>query len=326
MLPLLMVGAALFGGSAIKARRATKVADAATVRRMAAQDRLDKAVIRGQRAFDRLERLRAKARAQLADEVAVTLSRVAGVDNNGFSELGDALARPDRLVAVLGASSNALPSVIMGAIRGAGAGVALSTTAQGIVASVGMASTGASIGGLSGAAATNATLAWFGGGSLASGGLGMAGGTAVLSAVVAAPTLLLASFAFAKSAQEKLTAATAYAEQVLVAVEEGKSAEQRIATVKRRVGEVHRAIDDTMRRVRFVAAALDAALDALPAERRAFGALPPAEQDRTLMLGVLAGLLSELVEVAIVDEGAELIDDSADVVKRANALDLKEAA
>ncbi len=332
MLPLLLVGAALLGGAKkmvdgrSAASRATTISAEATIRLKTAQERLDKAVMQGERAFAKLDRVRAGARIMLVDDVAPTLRRVAGVDDRGFTDLKEALVRPERLAVAIGVEEGAVVSTAKGALKGFGAGAALSGAAQGAVATFGAASTGVPIAGLSGAAASNATLAWLGGGSLASGGMGVAGGTAVLGGIVAAPALLLAGLAYANQAEKQLTKATSYAEDVSVAVERNTSAERRIAAIRRRVGEVRKAIEDVRVRTRSAVDTLGAMLDVLPPERRAFGSLPTAVQDRTLLLGVLAGLLSELVEVAIVDEAAQLMDDAVDVLQRVETLDMKEAA
>lgn len=332
MLPLLLVGAALLGGAKkmvdgrSAASRAATISEDATVRLKAAQDRLDKAVKQGERAFTKLDRVRAGARMMLVDDVAPTLRRVAGVDDRGFTDLREALARPERLAVAIGVEERTVVSTAKGALKGFGAGAALSGAAQGAVATFGAASTGTPIAGLSGVAASNATLAWLGGGSLASGGMGVAGGTAVLGGIVAAPALLLAGLAYANQAEKQLTKATSYAEDVSVAVERNTSAERRIAAIKRRIGEVRKAIEDVQARTRSALQTLGAMLDVLPPERRAFGSLPAAVQDRTVLLGVLAGLLSELVEVVIVDKAAQLMDDAVEVLKRVETLDLKEAA
>lgn len=332
MLPLLLVGAALLGGAKkvmdgrSAASRAATISEDATVRLKAAQDRLDKAVKQGERAFASLDEVRARARAMLVDDVAQTLRRVAGVDDRGFTDLKEALARPERLAVAIGVEGGAVVSTATSALKGFGAGAALSGAAQGAVATFGVASTGAPIAGLSGVAASNATLAWLGGGSLASGGMGVAGGTAVLGGIVAAPAVLLAGLAYANQAEKQLTRATDYAENVSVAVDRNTSAEKRIAAIRRRVGEVRKAIEDVQVRTRNAVDTLNAMLDVLPPERRAFVSLLKAVQDRALLLGVLAGLLSELVEVSIVDEAAELIDDAVNVLKRVETLDVKEAA
>ena len=332
MLPLLLVGAmALWGGKKAidgvsASNQAAALREDATIRQKAAEDRLDKTVRQGERAFQKLDTDRADAPALLTGDVAGTLRRVAGVDDHGFTEFKEALARPERLAIAMGVEEGAVVSTAMAAARGLGAGVALSGAAQGAVASFGIASTGASISGLSGAAATNATLAWLGGGSIASGGMGIAGGTAVLGGIVAAPAVLLAGLAYANRAEKQLTDATSYAEDVSVAIEQNKTAERRIAAICRRIREVRKAIGNVTVRTRAAVDTLNAMLDVLPADGRAFGSLPKPAQDRTLLLGVLAGLLSELVEVTIIDEAAQLLDDSSNVLNRVNNLELMEAA
>jgi hypothetical protein len=328
LLPFILIGAALFcGGAGAKkavdgasmSGRADDISNAATIRLRAAEERLQKAVRSGEAAFKRLEKTRANARSFLTEEVAATLRRMAGVDHTGFTEFESALARPERLTVALGAPSAALISGIGAGLTGLRAGMVLSAAAQGGVATLGVASTGASISGLSGAAATNATMAWFGGGSIASGGLGMAGGAAALGGLVVAPAVLLAGLVYANRAEERLTQATIYSEKVKTAIEQGKSAERRISAIKRRTTEVRKAIDDVSERVRIVADPLNSELDKLTPESSSFALLVPELQNKALMLGVLAGLLSELVEVSIIDEAACLLDDSGAVLARVKA-------
>lgn len=95
---------------------------------------------------------------------------------------------------------------VLGSAAGAGvAGAAAGFAVYGGVMALGAASTGTAISALSGVAATNATLAAIGGGALSAGGLGMAGGTAILGAAVAAPVLLIASWAYANHGEEALS-------------------------------------------------------------------------------------------------------------------------
>lgn len=105
--------------------------------------------------------------------------------------------------------------ILSGAVAGGLAGL-------GAYSSVGLlatASTGTAITTLTGAAATNATLAWLGGGSLAAGGFGMAGGMMALGGIVAGPALAIGGFMLASKAEEAMTAARRYRDQVDVAIE-----------------------------------------------------------------------------------------------------------
>lgn len=323
MLPLLLIGAALFGAGRKAAdgystsTKADEVAAAATIRLQAAQARLDRVVKTAEAAFTRLERDRAQARALLTTEIAPALIRVARVEDGGFDALNDALSRPDKLAAILAAAPGGLISVAGGAVKGLSAGFALGGMSASGVMAFGTASTGTAISGLSGAAATNATLAWLGGGSLASGGLGMAGGAAVVGGIVAAPAMLLAGLAYANRAEKRLTQATAYEGEVTVAIAEGQEAEARVGGVKRRVNEIARTIKDVAERCRVVLARLNARLDMLPPNQIRFEALPPPPKADVAILSVLGGLLNELIHVAIIDESARLLNNSDAVLKRA---------
>ena len=89
--------------------------------------------------------------------------------------------------------------VVAKALTDFAASLAAGTTMGGVsafgayagVAALATASTGTPIAVLSGAAASSATLAALGGGSLAAGGWGMVGGTALLTGMVALPTVIL---------------------------------------------------------------------------------------------------------------------------------------
>lgn len=116
------------------------------------------------------------------------------------------------------------------------------TGTYGAVASLASASTGTAIATLSGAAASNATLAWLGGGSLAAGGLGVAGGTWVLGGVIAGPALAIAGFSLASRAEESVTAAQAYAEEVRVKIAELRPIEAVLDAVSTNVDETESAL------------------------------------------------------------------------------------
>ena len=104
--------------------------------------------------------------------------------------------------------------VVAAGAKGTAAGSALALGSMSLVTTFGAASTGTAITSLSGVAATNATMAWFGGGALSAGGAGMAGGAVVLGGVVLAPLVVLGAFKFASHAEEKLTAAQNYSDEV----------------------------------------------------------------------------------------------------------------
>lgn len=111
-------------------------------------------------------------------------------------------------------------SVDSGLASGLASGVLVGMGAYGSVGMLATASTGTAISTLSGAAATNATLAWLGGGSLAAGGFGMAGGTLVLGGIVTAPALAVAGFMMASKAEEAMTEAKRYSNNVDLKVAE----------------------------------------------------------------------------------------------------------
>ena len=128
MLPLVLIGAAAMLGGAKKmvdgrsaAKRAATISEDATVRLRAAQERLDKAVKQGERAFARLDKVRADARAMLVDDVAYTLRRVAGVDDRGFTDLKEALARPERLAVAIGVKTSPILHIILLVLTAGGA-------------------------------------------------------------------------------------------------------------------------------------------------------------------------------------------------------------
>jgi len=109
-------------------------------------------------------------------------------------------------------------AIVNGGARGTAAGSALALGSMSLVSTFGAASTGTAITSLSGAAATNATMAWFGGGALSAGGAGMAGGAAVLGGIALAPLVIIGAFKYASHAEEKLTAAMEYSDEMDVIV------------------------------------------------------------------------------------------------------------
>lgn len=124
----------------------------------------------------------------------------------------------------------------------------------GAVASLATASTGTAIATLSGAAAGNATLAWLGGGTLAAGGLGVAGGTWVLGGVIAGPALAITGFSLASRAEEAVTEAEAYAEEVEVKIAKLRSIETVLDALAANVDETRTALEKLL-------AAFDQALE-----------------------------------------------------------------
>lgn len=88
-----------------------------------------------------------------------------------------------------------------------GTGALVGVAAYGGAMMFGTASTGTAIAALSGAAKTNATLAWFGGGAKALGGLGMAAGKLVLTGIVVAPIIGVATLIAGAKGKEKLAEA-----------------------------------------------------------------------------------------------------------------------
>lgn len=137
---------------------------------------------------------------------------------------------------------------VLGSVAGAGvAGAAAGFAVYGGVMALGAASTGTAISALSGVAATNATLAAIGGGALSAGGLGMAGGTAILGAAVAAPVLLIASWAYASHGEEALSNARKAVGEANAAIEKLRKAGgvlERTEAYVRRVEELLVSIRD----------------------------------------------------------------------------------
>lgn len=120
----------------------------------------------------------------------------------------------DKINGVAFSATAYLGKLAGGAAIGAGAAYAV----YGGVMALAAASTGTPIAALGGAAAYNAAMAAIGGGSIAAGGFGMAGGAAILGGVVVAPIVLVAGFAFASHAEQKLKDAKEYQYQVQKAV------------------------------------------------------------------------------------------------------------
>jgi len=129
-----------------------------------------------------------------------------------------------------------------GLASGAAAGALTGLGAYGAVGALASASTGTAIAGLSGAAATNATLAWLGGGSLAAGGGGMALGTMVLGGLVAGPLLAVGGFVMNSAAEENLTQAREYEEDVDIKIEEMNKTKSILKSIRGRASEVEDAI------------------------------------------------------------------------------------
>lgn len=107
-----------------------------------------------------------------------------------------------------------------GVLKGTAAGAALAYGALGGVGMLATAGTGTAISGLAGAAATNATLAWLGGGTLAAGGFGMAGGMLALGGIALAPVIAITGFVMASKAEEAVSEAKEYRDEVDKAVSE----------------------------------------------------------------------------------------------------------
>lgn len=131
--------------------------------------------------------------------------------------------------------------VLGGALKGtAKAGFTAALTyfgATSLAVEIGTASTGTALSALSGAALDNALLAWFGGGSLATGGLGAAGGAFVLGGIVVGPAICIAGITLSKKAEEALTQAKKYRNQVSKAVAQMTEFENKVRIVQEKVDE-----------------------------------------------------------------------------------------
>jgi hypothetical protein len=144
------------------------------------------------------------------------------------------------VVGSLELESGLLAGTATGALAGFGA-----YTSVGMLAA---ASTGTAISTLTGAAATNATLAWLGGGSLAAGGFGMAGGMIALGGIIAGPALAVGGFMLSSKAEEALTNARKYRDEVDVAIEQMELIETAFGGIRENADIVTDAIQKTVAR------------------------------------------------------------------------------
>ena len=144
------------------------------------------------------------------------------------------------VVGSLELESGLLAGAATGALAGFGA-----YTSVGMLAA---ASTGTAISTLTGAAATNATLAWLGAGSLAAGGFGMAGGMIALGGIVAGPALAVGGFMLSSEAEEALTNAKKYRDEVDVAIEKMELIEAAFGGIRENADIVTDAIQKTVAR------------------------------------------------------------------------------
>ena len=144
------------------------------------------------------------------------------------------------VVGSLELESGLLAGAATGALAGFGA-----YTSVGMLAA---ASTGTAISTLTGAAATNATLAWLGAGSLAAGGFGMAGGMIALGGIVAGPALAVGGFMLSSKAEEALTNAKKYRDEVDVAIEQMELIETAFGGIRENADIVTDAIQKTVAR------------------------------------------------------------------------------
>ena len=115
--------------------------------------------------------------------------------------------------------ATSISEIAASGLKGTAAGAALSLGSMSAVSTLGAASTGTAISTLSGVAASNATMAWFGGGALSAGGAGMAGGAMVLGGIALAPLAVIGAFKYASHAENKLTEAVEFRNQVEEAIE-----------------------------------------------------------------------------------------------------------
>jgi len=115
--------------------------------------------------------------------------------------------------------ATSISEITASGLKGTAAGAALSLGSMSAVSTLGAASTGTAISTLSGVAASNATMAWFGGGALSAGGAGMAGGAMVLGGIALAPLAVIGAFKYASHAENKLTEAVEFRNQVEEAIE-----------------------------------------------------------------------------------------------------------
>ncbi len=148
-----------------------------------------------------------------------------------------------------------------GAAQGIGAGAMTAFGAYGSVGLLASASTGTAISSLAGAAASKATLAWLGGGSLAAGGLGMAGGAWVLGGFVAGPALAITGYVLASNAEEALTKAHEYKEEVRTAIAAMEQPLALLAAIETNVDQVSTVLQELQQRFNEQRLAYDALLE-----------------------------------------------------------------
>lgn len=148
-----------------------------------------------------------------------TLERYQKIKRSDTSVSNDSYERfSNKSLPALRKQAISVGAIVNGGARGTAAGSALALGSMSLVSTFGAASTGTAITSLSGVAATNATMAWFGGGALSAGGAGMAGGAAVLGGIALAPLVVIGAFKYASHAEEKLTAAMEYSDEMDVIV------------------------------------------------------------------------------------------------------------
>ena len=135
---------------------------------------------------------------------------------------------------------------LMGAVSGAGLGVAGSIAAGGtttlLVSSLATASTGTAISSLSGAAAANATMAAIGGGAIAAGGGGMALGQLLLGSMTGGISLLIGSWIMNKTSQNISKKVDALMEQVETIEERSQSIVSILNTLYAYAGDFNRSL------------------------------------------------------------------------------------
>lgn len=149
-----------------------------------------------------------------------------------------------------------------GLLTGAAAGALAGFGAYSSVGVLATASTGTAISTLSGVAATNATLAWLGGGSLAAGGFGMTGGMIALGGIVAGPALAIGGFMLASKAEEAMTAAHKYCDEVDVAIEKIENGEAVLAGLRENADELANTLNRVVERFEAIKVNDDADADA----------------------------------------------------------------
>ncbi len=201
---------------------------------------------------------------------------------------------------VLGAGFSSLAT---GALAGVGV--------YGSVMALGAASTGTAIATLSGAAATNATLAWLGGGAIAAGGGGMALGSVVLGGLVAGPAILVSGIFADNKAEEALTAARAFRDEVDVACEERENHIIQLKAIQVRCREIEKILEKICIRLNPYLIELESIVD---------GLLKNSELSEHKLNVIhnsfsLAKFLKDTLEVNILQEGThELTDESKKII------------